>query len=223
MKRVIVICEGRTEQLFAGSTLFNHLLPRGIQLQAPIIKASRGGIIKWPALKKQVEIHLKSEPNAYVTTFIDYYGLYGKHGFPDWEAAEKIQDKYERLNALETAMRHDIASGLQHRFLPYLQLHEFEGLLFTDGAAIVAQIPAADLTGRPELEATVAEFPNPEMINDQKETSPSHRLQRIIRGYQKVVYGNILAEAIGVERMRARAPRFHNWLSAIEKLPDNEV
>ena len=218
MKRVFVICEGRTEQEFAGTTLAKYLHEHGVQLVAPLIKASGGGIVKWHKLRDQIETHLKSESQAYVTTFIDYYGISGKHEFPDWNTAYKIQDKTERVNALETAMRHDLAPDLQHRFLPYLQLHEFEGLLFADITALIAQIPAADLIGRQELEATVKEFPNPELINDQKETSPSHRLQRIIRGYHKVVYGCILSEAIGVERMRARAPRFNNWLTAIEKL-----
>lgn len=56
------------------------------------------------------------------------------------------------------------------------------------------------------------------MINNNRETSPSHRLARIILGYNKIVYGNILAEAIGLERIREKSPRFNKWISKIENL-----
>jgi hypothetical protein len=55
------------------------------------------------------------------------------------------------------------------------------------------------------------------MINDQRETSPSHRLERIILGYNKIVYGIILAEAIGLNNIRKKCPRFNTWLDNLEK------
>ena len=57
---------------------------------------------------------------------------------------------------------------------------------------------------------------NPEMINDVRETSPSHRLDRIIKGYNKIIYGNIIAEAIGLDNIRSKSPRFNEWLNKIE-------
>ncbi|HXS37261.1 MAG TPA: DUF4276 family protein [Flavipsychrobacter sp.] len=216
MKRIIMVCEGPTEQAFAKTNLQAHLISKNIILHAPLIKASRGGIVKWSKLKNQIETHLKSEQDAHVTTFIDYYGIYTKYNFPDWDAAHTIIDKNQRISILEQAMLLDIAPQLQHRFIPYLQLHEFEGLLFNDIDVIYNQIPPEDIIGKAELEKTFADYANPEMINNNKETSPSHRLLRIIRGYNKVVYGDILAEAIGLARIRAKSPRFNNWISLIE-------
>jgi hypothetical protein len=69
----------------------------------------------------------------------------------------------------------------------YIQLHEFEGLLFNEVEIFRQQIPPDDLIGIAELEQVFAKFDNPEMINDNKDTSPSHRLERIIKGYKKVV------------------------------------
>ena len=218
MKRVIMICEGPTEQAFAKTNLQVPFIHKNIILQAPLIKASRGGIVKWAKLKEQIEIHLKSEPDAYVTTFIDYYGIYEKYEFPGWAAAHAIVDRHARIGALEQAMLNDIDPALQHRFMPYLQLHEFEGLLFNDIDVIYSQIPAADIVGKAELEKTFADYANPEMINNNRETSPSHRLTRIIRGYNKVVYGDILSEAIGLTRIRAKSPRFNSWITTIENL-----
>jgi hypothetical protein len=54
------------------------------------------------------------------------------------------------------------------------------------------------------------------MINDNKATSPSQRLERIIMGYHKIVHGNILADAIGLKAIRDKCPRFNNWLKKIE-------
>jgi hypothetical protein len=129
-----------------------------------------------------------------------------------------IVDKSLRMDALEHSMLQSIDSQFQHRFIPYLQLHEFEGLLFNDIEVIKSQIPPGDLVGMEELEKTFADHNNPEMINNNKSTSPSHRLQRIIRGYNKIVYGDILSETIGLERIRAKSPRFNNWITRLETL-----
>jgi hypothetical protein len=218
MKRIIVICEGPTEQAFVKTNLQVPFLNKDIHLQAPLIKASRGGIVKWAKLKDQVETHLKAEPGAYVTTFIDYYGMYTKYQFPGWDEAHSITDKNQRMEALELAMLKDIDPELQYRFIPYLQLHEFEGLLFNDIRVFYNQIPSSDLVGKVELEETFAGYDNPEMINNNRDTSPSHRLQRIIKGYNKVVYGDILSEVIGLSKIRAKSPRFNQWLTKLESI-----
>jgi hypothetical protein len=216
MKRLIMICEGPTEQAFAKTNLQVPFISKNIYLQTPLIKASRGGIVKWQKLKDQIETHLKVEQDAYVTTFIDYYGMYAKYQFPGWDEAHRVVDKNSRMDSLEQSMLQSIDPQLQARFIPYLQLHEFEGLLFNDINVIKSQIPSEDLQGIAELEKTFADYPNPEMINNNKSTSPSHRLERIIRGYNKVVYGDIISEAIGLERIRQKSPRFNNWLTRLE-------
>ncbi len=56
------------------------------------------------------------------------------------------------------------------------------------------------------------------MINNSKATSPAHRLERIIKGYNKVVYGDILSEAIGLNRIREKSPRFNSWITRLENI-----
>src|SRR5690606_4213637 len=131
MKRVIIICEGETEREFCKNVLAPHLFHHNIVIQSPLIKRSMGGIVRWPILKKEIQIHLL-EPNVIVSTLIDYYGLYQKYSFPNWEEGEKIENKNVRMDFLEAAMKADILDTVRHRYLPYLQLHEFEGLLFND-------------------------------------------------------------------------------------------
>jgi Domain of unknown function (DUF4276) len=203
MKRVIVICEGETEREFCKHVLAPHLINNSIYIQAPLIKRSMGGIVKWSVLKKEIETHLH-EPNVLVTTLIDYYGLYQKYNFPKWAEGERIEEKNQRMTFFETAMREDVGEKLRHRFIPYLQLHEFEGLLFNDIQVFHDHVPKEELVGLAELRKTFEDYDNPEMINNNRETSPSHRLQRIIKGYNKPLYGHYFAEAIGIEQIRKK-------------------
>lgn len=218
MKRVIIICEGETEKEFCIKILAPYFAAKNIFIQSPLIKKSMGGIVKWSELKKQIHLHLWNDKTAFVTTLIDYYGLYKKYQFPGWEEAMTIQDKNSRMDFLENAMLESVEKDLKHRYLPYIQLHEFEGLLFNDIKVFYEQIPKNELVGTDELKQTFIDFENPEMINDKKETSPSHRLERIVKGYNKVVYGNYLADAIGLDKIRSKSFRFNNWLQKIENL-----
>lgn len=216
MSRIVIICEGETEQEFCQKMLYPRFASSGIYINAPLIKRSNGGIVRWDILKKQIETTLINERDAVVTLLIDYYGLYQKHGFPRWEEATTIVDKNQRMDFLEESMKADIDEKVSHRFIPYIQLHEFEGLLFCDSKVFENVIPAADLVGLAELRDVIAANPNPEMINTNRETSPSHRLMRIINGYNKIVYGNIIAESIGLSMIRSKCPRFDKWLCKIE-------
>jgi hypothetical protein len=214
MKRVIIICEGETEQEFCKNILLPHLMPHNIFIQSPLIKKTMGGIVQWSILKKEIENHLL-EPNVIVSTLIDYYGLYKKHNFPRWTEGERIIDKNSRMDFLENAMKEDISDAIKYRYIPYLQLHEFEGLLFNDIQIFFDQVPQDELVGITELKKTFEDYDNPEMINNNRETSPSHRLKRIIKGYNKPLYGHYFAEAIGIEQIRAKSPRFNQWVQKI--------
>ena len=217
-KRVLIICEGETEQEFCTKILRPFFATKELFIQAPLIKKSMGGIVKWSELKKQITTHLVVESDVYVTILIDYYGLYSKYQFPGWDESLSIPDKNQRMDFLETEMAKDIDDSFRYRFVPYFQLHEFEGLLFNELEIFHEQIPSNELVGLQELQKTFSSYSNPEMINNNRYTSPSHRLKRIILGYNKIVYGNILAEAIGLDRMRTKSPRFNGWLQKIESL-----
>src|SRR4051794_34532152 len=108
MKRVIIICEGPTEIEFCKDVLYPYFINIGIIIQTPLIKKSGGGIVPWSALKKQIETHLLQDKAAYVTTFIDYYGIHAHYQFPNWELAHQNQDKNQRMTILEAAMYQSI-------------------------------------------------------------------------------------------------------------------
>jgi hypothetical protein len=97
-------------------------------------------------------------------------------------------------------------------------LHEFEGLLFNNIEAFDNQIPVADFVDRVELVRTIENNPNPELINDTPGNAPSFRLKRLIAGYNKIVYGAILANEIGLLRIREKSPRFNAWITLLENI-----
>jgi hypothetical protein len=218
MKRIIIICEGQTEQAFCKRVLYDYFDFKNILLQYPTIKKSKGGIVGWADLKKQIETHLKQEPTVFVTTLIDFYGIYEHHNFPNWAEAAKIVDKNARMDCLEVGMKVDIAAKIRHRYIPYIQLHEFEGLLFNNLQVFQKEIPAEDLKDKATLMHIFENFPNPELINNTPDNAPSKRLDRLIDGYNKIVHGSILAESIGLQQIRNKCPRFNQWILNLEKI-----
>lgn len=218
MERIIIICEGPTEEEFCKKTLTPYFQKQQIYVQSPLIKHSNGGIVRWDVLKKQIENHLKQDKTAYVTLLIDYYGLYQKYEFPGWEESLSIPDKSSRLDFLEQKMAEAIEESLRYRFIPYMQLHEFEGILFNNLEVFDLLFNEDEIQAREELEAVFKEFDNPEMINNSPDNAPSKRLKRIIKGYNKIVYGNILAEEIGLTGIRSKCPRFDGWITRINNI-----
>lgn len=216
MKRIIVICEGPTEKEFCTDVLQPHLTPRNIFLELPLIKKSGGGIVAWPVLKKQIETHLKSDPTAVVTTLIDYYGIYQKHEYPAWDVAHLNVNKSERMDLLESAMASEIDDKYSFRFIPYIQLHEFEGLLFTDLTVFDQNFTPAEFKDKPGFDHIFFTHANPEDINNNPHSAPSKRLLHHIVGYNKVVYGSLLAYSAGLKQIRAKCPRFNHWVSILE-------
>lgn len=219
MIRIIIIGEGPTEQVFCNDVLQPVFSVQNKYIETPKIKKSQGGIVPWSYLKKQIELHLK-DTSVYVTTLIDYYGIYPYHEFPKWEEAKAIVSKSERITFLEQAMLEDIGEPVRYRFIPYIQLHEFEALLFSDISVIKNNFADAEFSDHAYLVETDAVFANPEDINDGKTTAPSKRLQRIIGDYSKVVYGSLLAQEIGLDKIREKCPRFNTWIERMLALKD---
>lgn len=148
---------------------------------------------------------------------IDWYGIKSSDKFPKWIKDGKLP-LYEQVRMEEEAMRIEVEEDLRKenknlcdRFIPNFLVHEFEALLFSNESAILAGFPAIRIKGREELEGIYQKFSNPELINNSKETSPSHRLERIVHGYSKVIVGPLLAESIGIPTMREKAPHFNGW------------
>jgi hypothetical protein len=219
MKRLIIIVEGSTEQAFCESVLQPFFNKKEIDVRPSKIKKSKGGIVHWFSIKKQIENHLKQDTKVFVTLMIDFYGIHDKHEFPGWQKSRLIADKYKRIKFIEDAMHNDISGDLSRRFIPYIQLHEFEGLLFSDLNIYKEGFDDDEFLDYDYLVETVNEFDNPEMINDGKDTAPSKRLEnKIFKRYDKVVYGSLIAELIGLDKIRTKCSGFDVWIKKLSEI-----
>lgn len=126
-------------------------------------------------------------------------------------------NKSERLDFLEASIKEEIESSQNSTFtnlIPYIQLHEYEALIFSSLAGIEALFETSEVN-MVELESIIKNFPNPEDINNNPNTAPSKRLLKNIEGYSKVVDGVLIIDEIGIETVIAKCPRFRNWLETI--------
>ena len=142
-----------------------------------------------------------------VTSLVDFYGFRDNR--------DKTAEELEALVRRE--IQHKIG-WYQNRALPYVQKHEFEGLLFSDVSAFSALVDAplesVDLLGNIR-----SGFATPEDINDNKATAPSRRIKGVIPHYRKPLHGPLVAMEIGLEAIRAECPRFNEWMISLESLP----
>jgi len=213
--RLNVIVEGQTEQRFIEEILAEHLGHRQIVATARAVETSRGnkgGLTSYQKAKNDIQRWLKEDRNANVhfTTMFDLYGL--PTDFPGYHEALSYLP-YERTEILEQKLSEDIAD---RRFIPYIQLHEFEALIFAAPEMLAYEYLGYE--SQIQQLRQIGEEQNPELINDSPATAPSKRILRIIPVYQKAVGGIIVASAIGVEKMRQRCSHFHEWLEKIEQL-----
>ena len=95
-------------------------------------------------------------------------------------------------------------------------MHEFEALLFSDCGAFSRAI------GRPELEPQLRQirdaFGSPEEINDSPDTAPCKRVEALVPGYEKPLFGTLAVLEIGLTGIRAQCPHFDGWLRELETL-----
>ncbi len=213
MRGVYIIVEGLTESEFVNECLAPYFHLHGLYDVRPIsLQTSpghKGGDIKFDRFKWNAGVILKREKDILLTSLIDFYRLY--KDFPAFQESKGIADVQERIAFLGNAVKEQISHD---RFLPYIQLHEFEGLLFADKKGF-NYLPDVPEDNKRELERIIDENPNPELINEGENTAPSKRLKKLIPGYQKPLHGPIMAIEIGVPILRQKCPRFNLWVEKI--------
>lgn len=219
MKRLIIVVEGHTEKEFVDNVLSPYLYAKGLQSVSCFkIKHTKGGLTKYRHLKIDL-LNCVYEKDVLVSTLIDFYAL--PKDFPQYEDASKIVDKAERLTFLENAIVEDIQNETKAYFpnlIPYIQLHEFEALVFSSLQSI-ASLFDDDEADFAEIERIVNAHSNPEDINDNPKTAPSKRLLKLIKGYHKVVDGIMIIEETGIETVLKKCTRFNSWVETlIEKV-----
>ena len=222
MRRVVVIVEGKTERSFVEGPLAEAFGPQQLYLTAPILglPGQKGGRTSYDRVRKDLESQLKQDRNAYCSTLIDFYGL--GHGFPGTPLPPNLSN-IQKVEQIERAIKEDICGRIPDfrsdiRLIPYLSLHEYEGLLFSDPDALAHALRQPSLAH--PFHQVRNDFPTPEDINDDPESAPSKRVIAIYPAYRKVIEGALAAKAVGIARMRQECAHFRAWVERLESLPD---
>ncbi len=217
---VIAIVEGRTEQIFIESLLTPYLANRKIFICATQVSkpGQKGGDVRFERVKNDLALHLRQRSDTYVTTFVDYYGIKAWPGIdrvapnatPKQIAACVNQATKTEVDALFSAQQS------ARRFIPYMAIHEFEALLFSDSAVLATELGIAEN----EVTDVLAEFGEPEAINNNAQTAPSKRLDHWSKNgrFAKTSAGIALAKVIGIAKMREKCPLFNNWIARFETI-----
>ena len=222
MRRLYLVVEGPTEERFTKALLEPHLRDRGLWTFPIIVttrreratgKKSRGGG-HWAHWCRDIRRLLGEHPGDEVrfSTLFDLYGL--PRDFPGLEEHAADGSTLSRIAKLEHAMESEFND---YRFIPYLQLHEFEALVLASLEPLAAVLDDGDAAGVRALAHEISGV-EPEDVNDGATTAPSKRLRRHIPGYQKTLHGPLALEGLGISALREACPRFGAWIQSLEQL-----
>jgi hypothetical protein len=219
---IIVFAEGPTEEQFIKRIVAPALRHLDIYLKPQTLKTSKdasGGAVTFDRLKFNARNTLRQYPNAVLTTFIDLYKL--DTDFPKFLESSKKLDIYQKVDSLEVALHAAIVEHVgcrPERFIPHIQPHEYEGLLFSDVDALVNTDPDWP-NYRTKLLKIRNDAESPEHINDGFDTKPSKRLEdNLLPKYKKTLHGPLAAEKITLSAMERECRHFREWMDKLRNI-----
>jgi hypothetical protein len=220
-----IVVEGQTEQTFVRDVLAPQMAPNKIYLYPALIgkPGHKGGDIRFDKAKDDIGNFLRQRNDTYITTMFDYFRIDS-----EWPGKEEVLRQVkngtaltasQKAEMLEAATRSEIVRAFPgcdsgSRFVPYIEMHEFEALLFSD-ADILAEKTEIDVSS---IRKIMKKYDNPEEINDDPANAPGKRLESLNNGYRKVAMGKTISEAIGIAAIRRQCPHFNDWLTKLEQL-----
>ena len=226
-KTIHVLCEGQTEEGFVKEVLRPYLQERGVMSVKAILittnkkKNARGGMLTYKHAETDLNLlRLTHRDNDFerniFTTMFDYYAL--PDDFPGFADASAIFDPYVRIKALEESFSEAVNEA---RFIPYIQLHEFEALVFCGINYLPKSYPGCEKRCE-QLTKDLQKVGNPELIDNGPTTAPSKRIIKAIEGdgkklykYNKPTTAKAVTKEVGIDALRAKCPHFNEW---VEKL-----
>ncbi|MDR1527442.1 MAG: DUF4276 family protein [Dysgonamonadaceae bacterium] len=221
-----VLCEGQTEDRFANNVLKAYLKNYNIIVKTTILvtnkkKNSKGGMLSYTQVKNDLKLLFKQHAKKtsethYYTTMFDLYAL--PDDFPGYSETKKIFDCYRKVEKLEQRFANEINL---HPFIPYIQLHEFEALVFCGLEHLLIDYPDMEKQVKNLQEIVLQYANNPEKINDNPETAPSKRIIKEFESkhhYNKPKSGVFVTDKVSIEGLKSKCPHFKEWIEKLENL-----
>ena len=187
MRNMYILAEGQTEVNFIKRVLYEHFSRSGVNM-IPITVTTKTD-------KKRGKMH--------------------KGGISNFA---KIEAEIKKIADIINASADNYLSTMidfYNSFIPYVQLHEFEALIFSDLSKLAEKYFDKDIK---KLQSDVAGFANPELINNGETTAPSKRIISYIPNYDKAGMGVTIAENIGLDVLKQTCQHFGEWITSIETI-----
>ena len=219
-----VLCEGQTELRFASKVLATYLVVKGIVVLPQLLitsrkKNARGGVLSYQQAKRDLTFMIRGARDNeqevhYFTSMFDLYAL--SDDFPGFAEASALKD-YSQVAKLEEAFGKDVNC---YKFIPYIQLHEFEALVLCNIDGLKDIYPnASKKLIELKNEITTQYGDNMELVDNSAETAPSKRIIKALEDeyhYDKPKSGTEITDKIGIDTLRTKCRHFNVWLSKIE-------
>ena len=214
MSRVRILVEGQTEETFVNDILCPHLYQMGIYPHAFLFR-KKGGSFAYQRVRREILNSLKEDHARICTTMVDFYGM--PTDWPGRVESQLCRNYQDKAQTVEQALSEDILTEMGDswnpiQFIPYVQMHEFEALLFSNTSILAGSNPRIST----QLECVSQSFSCPEEINDNYDMCPSRRIKQHIENYVKTLDGIVIARKIGLETMRRECLHFNEWITKLE-------
>jgi predicted transcriptional regulator len=194
MIRLFISVEGKSERMFVEQTLVPHLLNFDVFVELHDMK----GNISVDRISEKLNRLIHNYD--FITTLYDFYGFKGL-------------ESNETKKTLEEKIKESIKSIQRHKIIPYIQMYEFEALLFSD-----AEIMANNLNvSQSWIDEIINTCQDLETINNSKETAPSKRIGKNAK-YIKTQHAPEILQEIGLLKIREKCQGFNKWITQLEKL-----
>jgi hypothetical protein len=227
--RLHVVVEGQTEEGFINEVLAPELGSRDIFINAHSITTGRrhgqvfrGGWDSYGKLRRDLGRWMKEDQNSesWFSTMVDLYRL--PNDFPGYDRCQAISEPRKRAECLEEQVARDVSaqlgdSAISQRFIPHIQVHEFEALLFADPDKFLDAFPDAGAAVA-RLHVIRTQYGSPEDIDGGETTAPSKQIMRALPDFVKTVSGILIAKRIGLATLRRECPHFDEWVTKLLQL-----
>lgn len=132
-------------------------------------------------------------------------------------ASLTLQQKAQAINtatlqAIQQALPQ--VENVEQRFIPYIQMHEYEALLFSEQQTL-AQCLGVEET---KVQSVLAQYKTPEHINTNPQRAPAKQIENLIapHKYRKRRQGIAIAQKVGLYAMRQQCQLFDAWVERLE-------
>lgn len=212
MPRLVFIVEGDAEQHFINRHLVDYLSQKfpGMGMHAQKITTNRqlnkkGGNVSYALFKNELR-RTAAQGNVIITTMLDFFRM--PNDFPGYSTDVRM------IGVMEDDIRTDCSTIIAPQFfLPYIQKHEFESLLFANLSGFSKIL---DVKGLNQVTKIVKDCGSPEEINGGAETAPSKRLASIF-DYKKVADSLLVMSDVSIDQLRRLCPHFDEWVGRLER------